>query len=463
MKRIFIATLGTAPAVVTETLWSLAQRPTPWIPDRIEIITTLEGVKFIRPTLMRKDGPLSTIPGLPQETPLSLFVPIRDLTSERIRAVELRWTGEGVTTIGEDPAALHDVDDEEAASCMGDLILDRVHAACADSTNQLHLSISGGRKTMSAHALFSLGLVGNPQDEASHVLMGAEFESNREFWHPDQGGLIRTSAEQNAMFKAGLMPGDPAAPKPSLDPKLARQTLRLFSIAAPRYDVIPKAAPAKAKSIQSRLPRLSVIIQQMNLAGDWRRAPQMELNTWTNRVTINGCERFLDPMDFVWLRLLATAASEGWISPRDHGQPPGAVTVARVLFGGQDRLGDLRRWCMEATTAGTRGNDVVRLAALRTEAMDGEAEGGLGQQNLANRILEWKKEFGKAAVAEELQETLQRNISKLEDHLEGKFGLPLAKALEMGSKGRRKPVDRIPQAAYGLSHAQKGFLKVIEG
>lgn len=469
-ERIFLATLGMVPAVVTETLWALAQRRPSWVPDRIEVITTNGGVKALRDQLLIADGPFASLyPRPASRPPVQVFVPIRDIEAEHVRYISQHWNPltDTLTTDGNLAEGLVDIDDAEAAICMGDLILERVHAATRSRGNQLHLSITGGRKTMSAHALFSLGLVGNPQDEASHVLMGPEFENNRQFRHPDQGGLIHTIEVQNRF--RGKPPSD--WPAPTLDPRNAAATLRLFAIAAPRFDHIPHRGKSNAD-----LPRLSTIIGQMNLAGDWLRAPKMDLNPGTNTVTVCGRMRVLDPTDFFWLRVLATSADESWTSPRDsNAHTPGAITGARLLFGkpGYTRLDDLRDWYEQALSAGRSGGDEVKeRAARRSEQLLG-MDNVLGEnsgRNLTAWILDWKSELsssaGKSAEVRLLTEgdvvedivKLIGSFTELREHLAAAFGSPLAEAMLPKRTTRPRKVKGVSQAAYELNGARPGFL-----
>lgn len=470
MERIFIATLGMAPAVVTETLWALRQRVPPWIPDRIEVITTRQGARAVRDRLMVGAGPLASLYPPPRRIPpMTVLVPVNDMAAPRVRRTALHWdpaTGR-IGTEGDEAEGIADVDDAQAAACMGDLILDRVAAACALPDNQLHLSISGGRKTMSAHALFSLGLVGNPQDEASHVLMGAAFDTNPQFWHPDQGGRIHTVEAQRAAQSAGT--ARKGLPAPALDPREAAASLRLFPIAAPRYDII-------SRSDRGALPRLSAIIDQMNLAGAWLRAPAMRLDTRRNTVTINGETRPLDPMDFVWLRLLATAADEGWTSAEDRDQPAGMVTAARLLYGrpGYGRLADLRLWYQEAMTAGLRGDEVARRAAQRTELL-GADDPRAASRNLGARVTGWLAEISQGAArgdrvrraaeekaAEDLVAVIG-SFSKLREELAAAFGKPLVEAMLPRARTKYSKVDGMPRAGWMLAGARPGFLSWKDG
>jgi len=53
-----------------------------------------------------------------------------------------------------------------------------------DTQAQLHVSIAGGRKTMGFYLGYAFSLFARPQDELSHVLVSAPFESHPEFFLP---------------------------------------------------------------------------------------------------------------------------------------------------------------------------------------------------------------------------------------------------------------------------------------
>jgi CRISPR-associated protein (TIGR02584 family) len=450
MARILIATLGKTPAVVTETVWALHRRPVPWTPDRIELITTRSALGGLCAGLLRPGGPFETIFATRDEVPpVRVLVPVHDLAAASVQSVAIDWrASDGAAAVPDALAAgIEDVADEATAACMGDLILERVHAVCATPGNALHLSISGGRKTMSAHALFSLGLVGNPQDVATHVMLDREFEGNPAFWHPDQGGTIPVLPPRGA---------PPAEPPRQIEAREAARSLRLFPIAAPRFDAVPK--PDRA----GKLPRLSVIIGQMNLAGEWLRAPALALDPATNTATVCGEARRLDAVDFVWLRLLASAAHENWTCDQDGAdQPPGAVTAARLLAGagaagGPARLDRLRGWFAEAEAARDHGPARRRSRATGTEAKlrGWMADLATARKRQAPELL--REDV--LAVAENLVTELQTNISKLKTHVGAHFGLPLADAMLPGRTTRPRAVGEMPQAAYRLAGIAPGFL-----
>lgn len=73
-----------------------------------------------------------------------------------------------------------DVDNEAAANKICTL----VRSLTADPTTQLHVSIAGGRKTMSFMVGYALSLYGRPQDTLSHVLVNDPFQTHPEFFFP---------------------------------------------------------------------------------------------------------------------------------------------------------------------------------------------------------------------------------------------------------------------------------------
>ena len=44
-QSVLICTVGTAPSVVTETVWALLEKRPRWVPNRIYLVTTTVGAK----------------------------------------------------------------------------------------------------------------------------------------------------------------------------------------------------------------------------------------------------------------------------------------------------------------------------------------------------------------------------------------------------------------------------------
>jgi CRISPR-associated protein (TIGR02584 family) len=296
-RRVLLATVGMTPQVVTETLYLLGRGPESWNPDRIEIVTTGGGVEGMRGVWPQMRRALETL--FPGGSPsLTIYALRKDLGG----GAEIEWRGgsaadpawpDAKATLRGDITSAGDVDG------IGDLIKDRVWAHTKSEDSELRLSIAGGRKTMSAHALLSLALLGRPQDDASHVLVAPPFEDNEAFWHPAQGGLINTTAEYRAARTSRA-----SLPPPTLDP--TRAALTLIHTPAPFLSEMPVDREALGRL------RFAEILQQVELARRFRLRPSVEFNDRTRTVTVCGVSRTLAGKPFVLLRLVARAMREQW-------------------------------------------------------------------------------------------------------------------------------------------------------
>ncbi|MFZ1575889.1 MAG: CRISPR-associated ring nuclease Csm6, partial [Chromatiaceae bacterium] len=166
--RILLMVTGRTPQVVTETIYALTQRPTPFVPTQVHLITTAEGA---------------------QDANLALLDP-NEGWFHRLCA------DYGLTGIGFDARHIHSIRDAEGRP-VDDIRTEEEHRACADLITELvrdltadengsalHVSLAGGRKTMTYYLGNALTLFGRPQDRLSHVLVPPPYETNREFFYP---------------------------------------------------------------------------------------------------------------------------------------------------------------------------------------------------------------------------------------------------------------------------------------
>ncbi len=167
-RRILLMVTGRTPQVVTETLYALCvtQNP-PFIPTEVHLITTAEGAQDARLALLSTDG--SWFGRFCGDYGLGTIV----FTSEQIHVIH---NGDG--------QAVDDIRTEEEHRACADLITEMVRAFTADADAALHVSLAGGRKTMTYYLGNALTLFGRPQDRLSHVLVPPPYESNREFFYP---------------------------------------------------------------------------------------------------------------------------------------------------------------------------------------------------------------------------------------------------------------------------------------
>jgi len=176
-KEIFISIAGSTPQVITETIYALAVKKPPVIPDEIFIITTFKGKVMIENALIGK-GILKELCQEYNLPPLS----IKDSSF--------------IIPFGCSGNALEDIRNEEENEAMGDLITSFVREKTNDPACRLHCSIAGGRKTMSFYLGAAMQLFGRPWDKLYHVLVTPEFESNQEFYYkPKEDVVIRSNGK----------------------------------------------------------------------------------------------------------------------------------------------------------------------------------------------------------------------------------------------------------------------------
>jgi len=171
-RRIFLSAVGLTPQVVTESLYILATARPSFIPDEIHLLTTEEGRRRI--DLMLEQGHLADL-----ASNLDCPVLAEALSPSSIHVIH-GADGKPLTDINSD------VDNEAAANTICTL----VRSLTADPATELHVSIAGGRKTMSFLVGYALSLYGRPQDTLSHVLVNDPFQTLPEFFFPPRAPKV---------------------------------------------------------------------------------------------------------------------------------------------------------------------------------------------------------------------------------------------------------------------------------
>ena len=191
LPATLIITLGETPQVVTETVWALARRDPPFIPDRIWLATTGVGRSKLAPTLVEEPAPPADAVERPYawiEAPAggkladlldvlvaTGFVPMAKRESIRVRLC--------APLLGD--AIVDDLRTSKESAAFGNMVLELVREATGDGSGPLHVSQAGGRKTMSFYAGQVITLLGRAGDELSHVLVEpSTLEGCPDFWWP---------------------------------------------------------------------------------------------------------------------------------------------------------------------------------------------------------------------------------------------------------------------------------------
>ena len=174
MTRVLVITVGETPQVVTETVYALIKANEPWFPDRIVLATTRRGQDIFSHGLEARGlQPLTGPSGKLKAMYDHLGLSDRHVEPEILPAS--RASG----------AALEDVRSGAEVSAFANSLLKIVREVTNELGSELHVSLAGGRKTMSYLAGAVLSVYGRPCDVLSHVLIEPpKFEGATDFWWP---------------------------------------------------------------------------------------------------------------------------------------------------------------------------------------------------------------------------------------------------------------------------------------
>ncbi|MCB1866626.1 MAG: TIGR02584 family CRISPR-associated protein [Chromatiales bacterium] len=167
-RRILLMVTGRTPQVVTETIYGLAKcRKPPFVPTEIHLISTRDGERDARLTLLSDD------PGWFHRLRRDWKLPAIEFGEANIHVIK--------DANGE---KLDDIRTPEENERCADFITALVREFATDANSALHVSLAGGRKTMTYYLGNALALFGRAQDRLSHVLVSAPFETHRDFYYP---------------------------------------------------------------------------------------------------------------------------------------------------------------------------------------------------------------------------------------------------------------------------------------
>lgn len=214
-RRLLVLVAGLTPQIVTETLYALARQEEPFVPTQVHLITTQPGAERANQLLLKSP------PGHFHQLCSELDLPAIDFSMRSIHVLR-----------DADGAPLQDIRTPEENACVADQLMQLMRGWCSDETAALHVSLAGGRKTMTYYLGTALSLFGRPQDRLSHVLVDEAFESHRDFFYPTRHRQI--------IYDRNNLPLDTAEAKVTLahipfvrlsseKPELLRQGSRSFS------------------------------------------------------------------------------------------------------------------------------------------------------------------------------------------------------------------------------------------
>ena len=165
-RRVLLIACGMTPQVVTETLYGLrVASAAPFLVNEVKILTTTEGRDRVAGALL-EGGHFEG---------LCLEHHIRDVHFSDADILVLRDAS---------GQALKDIRTPEENAAAADSIAEVVRSLTSCDDVSLHVSLAGGRKTMSYYIGTALSFYGRAQDRLSHVLVSEGYETHPEFFYP---------------------------------------------------------------------------------------------------------------------------------------------------------------------------------------------------------------------------------------------------------------------------------------
>ena len=270
-RIILVSAMGTSPAVLTNTVWGLAHQKHSIVPDEIVVFITKSGKELLIQRLF-DDG-------------------VWNEMRSNLKCEKIEIDGKlvfGATSIRVIPDAegneIEDLRTGDDNLRAADFMLSQLRQYTEDSETELHVSIAGGRKTISALLFSCMTLLGREQDKVYHVLLPPEFEQGVEppFVFPEPGKTY-TAKATGKKYKANKVQSE------------------LFEVPFVRmrgwYQEKFKSIPPSYRTLISKV---------QTIAPPAVTYPEIEIDAWNGWVTLNGRQVAMSRPCFAMLLLLAS-------------------------------------------------------------------------------------------------------------------------------------------------------------
>ena len=270
-RKILIAGMGTSPAVLTNAVWALAHGEKPVVPDEIVVFITKNGKTLLKKELF-DDGVWADM--------------LKSLAREGIDIEGKLIFGE--TSIRSIPDVRgNEIDDLRTGDDnlrAADFMLGELRKYTEDNGTELHVSIAGGRKTMSALLFSCMSLLGREQDKVYHVLLPPAIEGGvtPTFYYPKRGTAY-----------TALVTGKKYKSKDLQCELFEVPFVRMRGWYHEKFKEIPPSYRTLISKVQTVAPPAVAY-------------PEIEIDAWNGWVTLNGRQVAMSRPCFAMLLLLAS-------------------------------------------------------------------------------------------------------------------------------------------------------------
>ena len=181
MQNILIAISGLTPQIVTETLFALAVQKGITI-DEIYIVTTKRGKQVLNG---KDDNP---------NTPDVPFIKEMESLCKEYDIKKPKFTQSNIIVAEEETRELYDIKTDQENKLFPNKLAEIFNKLTQKRNTIIHASLSGGRKSMSAHLALVMSLFARSQDKLYHVITDEKYEF--------QNFYPKTRAEEKALVLA---------------------------------------------------------------------------------------------------------------------------------------------------------------------------------------------------------------------------------------------------------------------
>lgn len=263
-RVVLVAGIGTSPAILTETVWTLAHKEQT-VPDEIVVITTKTGKQKIKDELLSGANPV--------------WVRLkRALEKECCTTAGKLKFGETSVRVIPDAEGNEITDLRTAEENLGaaDFMLRQLRQYTEDPNTVVLTSIAGGRKTMSALMFSCMSLLGRQDDKVYHVLLPSPFEGGVQppFYFPEKGVVY--TAKNGKEYSAADVDGE------------------LFEVPYVRMRELYQ------EKYNENIPDYQTLVARIQSSV----CPKIEVDAWKGRVLINDCPVDLAATEFAVLIFL---------------------------------------------------------------------------------------------------------------------------------------------------------------
>lgn len=306
MRHIFIASVGGAPQVVTETLWALMHPHKllsaddvprePVVPDEVIMLTT--SFRGLGPTFKSKSDRLNTTRDKILELYKQYGHPVPKINTLKQQVVR--------DSAGKEIDDIRNINQNAAFADAITAIMARLKKRRKREPLTLHMSLAGGRKTMSSLYHAVMLYYGTEKDELTHVLVeNTLLETASDFWWPDQkqATVNGYSAKEGKIVKLST-----AA---QMDAEGSQYDSAQLDLVTVPFDPLGRLIP----DIDQRFATYEKLILHQR----WERNSEpVVFHRRSRTISVSGEDVALSPATFAILFTLAAARKQNWTSPYDN-------------------------------------------------------------------------------------------------------------------------------------------------